>query len=158
MTPDLRPLAPSDRTAWETLWRGYQDFYGVDLPQATTERTWSRLLAPDEPVFGIVATVDSVVMGFTHGIFHRSTWLETDTCYLQDLFVEPSVRGRGLARALIDAVYRHADAHGAGQVYWLTHEKNSTARQLYDQMAHFSGFIAYERFVETPLPPEGGQT
>jgi GNAT superfamily N-acetyltransferase len=146
----IRPLAMSDRSRWNELWRGYQTFYGVDLSSSVTETTWHRLNDSGEPVFGLIAADDARVVGFSHYVFHRSTWLTAETCYLQDLFVEPVERGRGAARALIGEVYLRADARGAGQVYWLTHETNAPARRLYDAVASHSGFIAYERFAEAP--------
>lgn len=154
MTITIRPLEPADRARWNELWHGYQTFYGVDLPASVTDTTWRRLHDDGEPVFGLVAADGGAVVGFAHFLFHRSTWLATETCYLQDLFVAPQTRGKGAARALIEDIYKRADAHGAGQVYWLTHESNATARRLYDTLATHAGFLAYERFVETP-PPEG---
>ena len=51
-------------------------------------------------------------------------------CYLEDLFVSSDARGSGAGRALIQAVYRAADAANADQVYWLTAQSNMTARKL----------------------------
>jgi GNAT superfamily N-acetyltransferase len=81
-------------------------------------------------------------------VLHRSTWLIGDTCYLQDLFVVPDARGKGIARKLVEAVYAAADAAGAEQVYWLTHHSNRDGRRLYDRLAKNAGFILYERFAE----------
>ncbi len=148
MTLLIRSLQPSDRAAWVTLWFGYQQFYRVELPALVTEETWQRILSAREPVHGLGAFEDDRLLGITHYLFHRSTWLVTDTCYLQDLFVVPEARGRGIARTLIEGVYAAADVHGAGQVYWLTHRTNTTAQALYDKVATNAGFIAYERFVE----------
>jgi len=143
----IRELEPADQTRWLPLWQGYQEFYGVSLSEAVTEATWRRMLYRSEPIWGLGAFEGAELAGITHYLFHRSTWLTADTCYLQDLYVVPAKRGRGMARALIDAVYREADAAGAGQVYWLTHTTNSTARTLYDTLATNAGFIVYERFV-----------
>jgi hypothetical protein len=52
-----------------------------------------------------------------------------------------------VARALIFGVYEAARTAGARDVYWQTHETNSTARSLYDRVAKFAGFIVYEREV-----------
>ena len=66
-------------------------------------------------------------------------------CYLQDLFTAKAARGRGVARALIEAVYARADAAGAPTVYWLTAEDNYPGRMLYDRVAVRSPFIRYNR-------------
>ena len=73
--------------------------------------------------------------GLAHILLHRSTWSPTWYCYLEDLFVDPSHRGKGAGRALIEAVYREADAHQCTRTYWVTEETNATARALYDRMA-----------------------
>ena len=53
--------------------------------------------------------------------------------------------GRGVARALIEAVYAAADAAGVPAVYWLTAEDNYAGRMLYDKVAQRSPFIRYQR-------------
>ncbi len=149
MQVTVRPIQSSDQERWRELWRAYQAFYEVELPQTVTETTWLRLLDDREPVFGLVAEKDGTVIGITHYLFHLSTWLENQTCYLQDLFVDPQARGKGVGRALIEAVYARADLVTGGRVYWLTHESNAAARQVYDQLARHSGFIVYRRNIET---------
>ena len=67
-----------------------------------------------------------------------------DYCYLQDLVVAEETRGRGAARALIAVVAEASRAAGAARLYWLTHESNTGARALYDQVAARSGFIQYK--------------
>ena len=66
-------------------------------------------------------------------------------CYLQDLYVDPSFRGRHLGRALIEAVYAKADEAGCPSVYWLTQEFNHRARTLYDRVGTVTPFIKYVR-------------
>ncbi len=149
MQISVRPIQSSDQVRWRELWRGYQAFYDVELPPTVTEATWQRLLDDREPVFGLAAEKEGIVIGITHCVFHLSTWLENETCYLQDLFVDPSARGKGAGRALIEAVYARADLVTGGRVYWLTHESNAKARQVYDRLARHSGFIVYRRSIET---------
>ncbi len=85
------------------------------------------------------------MMGIVHYLFHRTTTQIAPICYLNDLFTVETERGRGVGRALIDAVCRNASVEGSSQVYWLTHETNSTARRLYDSVAEHSSFIEYEK-------------
>ena len=142
----IRSSKPTDRAAWEPLWAGYLKFYNSELPRAVTDTTWSRFQDPAEPMQCLVAEDDDGgLIGFTNIVFHRGTWAVGDFCYLEDLFVAPNARNRGIARALIEAVYALADERGAERVYWLTHETNTTARKLYDQVAEHRGFIQYRR-------------
>lgn len=143
--PRVRPLLPADFDVWLPLWRGYQEFYKVDLPAETTRTTWNRILDPREPVFGAVALAGGEPVGIVHWILHRSCWMIADTCYLQDLFVAKAKRGHGIGRRLIEHVYEAAREKGCPRVYWLTHETNTDAMVLYDRVAERSGFVQYRK-------------
>lgn len=143
----IREIRASDRAQWENLWAGYLAFYKATLPPEVTETTWRRFLDANEPMQALVAVDDAsgALLGFTHVVFHRGTWAIGEFCYLEDLFVAAPARKRGVARALIEGVYALADERGCERVYWLTHESNTAARALYDQVAEHRGFIQYRR-------------
>lgn len=143
----IRPFAAEDFDAWYPLWRGYQAFYKVDIPRATSEITWQRLLDPTEPMSGVFALDGGRPAGIVHYIRHRSCWTVGDYCYLQDLFVAPELRGQGAGRRMIEHVYREAERMGCSRVYWLTHETNTDAMQLYDRIADRSGFVQYRKLL-----------
>ena len=146
MTFLIRDAAPKDHPQWAPLWEGYLAFYESALDPAVTDTAWARLNDPVEPMFALVAEDEAgKLIGFVHCVLHRGTWSIGNFCYLEDLFVAPEARGSGAGRALIEAVYARADALDCGRVYWLTHETNTAARKLYDQVAHHHGFIQYRR-------------
>jgi GNAT superfamily N-acetyltransferase len=135
-------LAPTDRADWERLFRGYVKFYEKNLGEAALNRAWDEF-AHDQVTHALGARLDGHLVGIVHFLEHAST-TAADVCYLQDLFTEPRVRGRRVARALIGAVVDTARSRGCSRVYWGTHESNETARRLYDQVAINSGFIRYQ--------------
>ena len=139
----IRPIRADERADWEPLWKGYQAFYQVAIPDETTAVTWARLHDPAEPMGVLGAYVDGRLCGIVHYLFHRSCWTTGNYCYLQDLFVAEDARNLGVGRALILAVEARARAAGASRVYWHTHETNARARALYDQLAERPGFIEY---------------
>lgn len=145
----VRAVTPDDYARWLPLWDGYNAFYGrhgaTALDPAITATTWQRFFDADEPVHALVAEQDGELIGLTHYLFHRSTTAIAQTCYLQDLFTSAATRGRGVGRALIEAVYARAQAGGSPRVYWQTHETNATAMRLYDQVADRSGFLVYSK-------------
>ena len=135
-------MTASDQPRWLELARGYKAFYKTEVTDAEYQRAWKRLLANDR-VWGLGARHDGQLVGITHYLFHSSTWNE-EVCYLQDLFVDPAFRGRGIARTLIEAVAKAALARGAERLYWLTQEHNAPARALYDKVAKYNHFIRYD--------------
>jgi len=141
----IRDLALSDRASWDPLWAGYLAFYDTKLDANVTDTTWARLLDPNAPLFALVAAQDGVLVGFAHCLLHAGTWNIGPLCYLEDLFVAPDIRGGGIGRALIEAVYMRADALGCERVHWLTDAHNTTAQALYDRIARRSGYIQYRR-------------
>lgn len=146
MAVRIRKLETRDRAAWRRLFAGYILFYKATVPEAVVDRTWQRLVAGEEDMLALVAVDDGdVPIGLAHVIFHRSTWTEGWYCYLEDLFVDPAVRGKGAGRALIEAVYREADARRCARTYWNTQDFNYRARMLYDQLATKSPFVQYRR-------------
>jgi ribosomal protein S18 acetylase RimI-like enzyme len=147
MTLDIRPLAASDRTEWDGLWRAYQAFYKAVISGETSDLTFARLLDPSVPMHGFVAEEAGQVIGMTHCIFHYSAWTQGPYCYLQDLITKPEHRGKGAATALIQAVYEFAAANGAARVYWLTHESNENAIRLYEKVADRPGFIQFRKML-----------
>lgn len=151
VAPAVRFVARTDYEQWLPLWEGYNAFYGrsgsTALPDEITQMTWGRFFDAYEPVHAMVAEDQGRLIGLVHYLFHRSTIAIAPTCYLQDLFTTEAARGRGFGRALINAVYERAELAGAGRVYWQTHESNSTAMKLYDQVADRSGFVVYRKNI-----------
>lgn len=139
----VRTAERRDREQWGPLWRAYLDFYRTPETAEVTNATWERIFDPLEPVHAVVAARGDELIGFSHYLFQRSTWLVNARCYLQDLYVSPAQRGGGVGRSLIDAVAASARDVGAASVFWNTHETNADARRLYDAVAERTGFIQY---------------
>lgn len=145
----VRPAARADYDRWLPLWDGYNAFYGrsgdTALAPEVTVATWDRFFDPYEPMFALVAEQDGALFGLTHYLLHRSTTSLLPSLYLQDLFTTADARGKGVGRALIEAVYGAAKERGVPRVYWLTHETNDTAMLLYDRIAEKTGFLVYRK-------------
>jgi GNAT superfamily N-acetyltransferase len=145
----IRSIIREDFDQWLPLWDAYNHFYGRFGPTALaseiTETTWARFFDPHELVHALVAEDGGQLVGLVHYLFHRSTTMIRPTCYLQDLFTTENVRGKGIGRALIEAVYDQAKSAGSTRVYWQTHETNQTAMKLYDTVASRSGFLIYRK-------------
>jgi GNAT superfamily N-acetyltransferase len=151
MAPTVRFITDADYAQWLPLWQGYNKFYGrsgsTALPDEITKMTWARFFDCYEPVHAMVAEDEGQLVGLVHYLFHRSTISIAPTCYLQDLFTAEFTRGKGIGRALINAVHEQARLAGSARVYWHTHASNSTAMKLYDQVAEHSGFVVYRKNI-----------
>ena len=141
----IRPFEASDHADWRRLWTAYLEFYKATVPEEVYASTWRRLFDASEfEPKGLLAIVVGKAVGLVHYLYHRSCGSLVNNCYLQDLFADPSARGTGVGRALIEAVQAEAAKIGVGNVYWMTHETNETARKLYDRVARRTGFIEYD--------------
>ena len=147
----VRPVTRTDYDQWLPLWDGYNAFYKrsgpTALPLEITQTTWARFFDGYEPMYALVAESDGKLVGLTHYLFHRNTIMLGPVCYLQDLFTGPALRGKGVGKALIEAVCEQARLAGSPRVYWHTHETNKTAMRLYDYVAKHSGFVVYRKDI-----------
>jgi GNAT superfamily N-acetyltransferase len=142
----IRALEEADFAPWEQLWLAYLRFYRAEVSNEVTANTFRRLCDRADEMIGLVATDErGRLMGLAHLVFHPSTWSADPYCYLEDLFVTPAARGTGTARQLLEAVFAEAGRRGAARTYWETQEFNGPARSLYDQVAHRTSFVLYER-------------
>lgn len=146
MTLIVRPLTHADNAEWRRLWTGYLEYYETSVSEEVYETAFARMLSPKEGEFhGMVAELDGKLVGLVHYLYHRHGWKIENVCYLQDLYADPDVRGKGIGRALIEAVYSAADANGTPGVYWLTQDFNEAGRRLYDRIGTLTPFIKYAR-------------
>ena len=138
----IRDPLQEDEAAWKRLWSGYNAFYETRVDDAVTQRTWQRILDPSSAIFARLAAHNNNVLGFSMSVLHEGTWTIEPVCYLEDLFVDPQWRGKGVGRLLIqDLVYRARARHWS-RLYWHTRAGNP-ARRLYDDFAKADDFVRY---------------
>ncbi len=145
----IRDATETDFDQWRALWDQYNVFYGrvgsTALPEEIVLSTWKRFFKPTEPVHCLVGEYAGRLVGLAHYIFHRNTITVENTCYLQDLFSDVSLRGKGIGRALITEFEKRASQEGTVGVYWHTHISNEPAIMLYDRVATNTEFIVYRK-------------
>jgi GNAT superfamily N-acetyltransferase len=134
MSITIRAISAGDKERWLDLFKQYILFYKSSLTDQQFELNWQRINS-DFNINGLIAEIDGQVVGFAHYIFRPSTWDKNDFCYLEDLFVDPPIRGKGVGRALIKELESIALSQGANRLYWTTAPDNETARKLYDKVA-----------------------
>lgn len=138
-------LAERHRTDWERLFRGYLAFYETAMAEAEIEALWRRLHDPATGMAGLVAeAADGAVVGIANYVVYPNSFASAPDCYLEDLFVDPAVRGGGIGRALIEALAALRAEHGWRKVWWKTRADNAVAQTLYDRVGTRTDWVVYE--------------
>ena len=143
MALEIRDAVAGDEAAWRPLWAGYLAFYRTDVPEEVTAFTWARILDAASRVSMRVAVEDGRMLGFAIHHYHDSTWDIAPEGYLEDLYVDETIRGKGVGRALVDDLIVISKRHGWRGIYWHTNEDNERARRLYDSYIKSDGHIRY---------------
>jgi GNAT superfamily N-acetyltransferase len=116
---------------------------GSPVDDAIATTVWAWLLARTHGVEGIVAAEGDALLGFAHFRPFPRTLDANEACYLDDLWVDESRRGTGLATALIERVGALARERGWTEVRWVTERDNLRGRRLYDRIASDWGLRTY---------------
>ena len=118
---EIRKLSEHDFINWKMLWNKYLKFYQSSVEDIVYETTFKRLISSNHlSQNALVANEGKNLIGLVHFIYHPHNWKVEDVCYLQDLFVLPTLQGTGVGRALIETVYSETDKNRTSTVYWLT--------------------------------------
>jgi GNAT superfamily N-acetyltransferase len=140
----IRPVFADDEPRWRELWDSYTRFYEREPEESLTRHTWSRILDSAAPIHAIVAeSEEHGVVGIANYVVHESTSTPAPVCYLQDLFVDPTVRAHGVGRQMLEWLFVEAATRNWSRLYWQTKEDNYRARALYDRFTPHSGFVRY---------------
>ena len=131
----LRPAAPGDVDAIVGLIRGLAEFERLThLLKVTPETLRPHLFGPKPVAEAWVAEVDGTVVGFALFFTNFSTFLAQPGLYLEDLFVAPSHRGRGIGQALLTRLARLAVERNYGRFEWSVLDWNEHAIRFYERM------------------------
>jgi GNAT superfamily N-acetyltransferase len=109
MSYRVRRIGARDETHWRELWDGYNRFYEREPSEAVTAQTWRKIMDDSCPIHAIVAedSIQGGVIGMANYVIHDSTSALQPACMMQDLFVDPKVRGAGTGKLLVPALLAH---------------------------------------------------
>jgi GNAT superfamily N-acetyltransferase len=148
MPDDLRiaPIAASELETLLPMIAAYQRFYEVeDVDEGRNRAFFSRFLAPSEDGMLLGAWRDEEPVGYACLYWHFTSLVPAETVLMNDLYVDPSQRGAGVGRALIEAGAQVGRERGAHHLEWATAPDNKTAQRLYDKTgAERSEWVEYE--------------
>jgi GNAT superfamily N-acetyltransferase len=147
MSPDIRPVAATDRPDWNLLYQAYAKFYNVPQTDAMRDTLWSWLMDEATAVHGLVAEHNGGLVGLAHFRPFKRPLSASTGGFLDDLFVTPEARGLKLADALIASVQDYGRANGWTVIRWITAEDNYRARGVYDRLAKKTAWATYDLTV-----------
>lgn len=128
----LRDAVPADAELLERFIRELATYEREPEAVVTNAATLRAQLEQDRPPFeAIVAERDGTPVGFALFFPNYSTWLGRPGLYLEDLYVTPSERGRGVGKALLKRVARLAVERGCGRFEWSVLDWNTPALEFY---------------------------
>ncbi|KAF5554091.1 histone acetyltransferase HPA2 [Fusarium phyllophilum] len=135
-----------DYEEWSKLFRAYIDFYKSKIDEAQYARTFDRIIEEKNGLQALVVRrvkgEEKKLVGIAHFFPEQTPWSEKEILLLNDLYVDPEVRGAGLGRKLTQTVADVAREKGFMRVQWVTKHDNTAARKLYDTLAE-SHFVQY---------------
>lgn len=131
--PLIRPARPEDGAAIHAMVRELAEFERLAHQMVATEPQFqAALFGPKPSAEAMVATADGVVVGYALWFTTFSTFLGRPGIWLEDLYVRPAQRHRGIGRALLQAVVDVARARGCGRVEWSVLDWNARAIAIYE--------------------------
>ena len=137
----IRPLQSGDYEKWLPLWDGNN--LGT-RDEAVTAETWSRLCDPENThVNGLCAEMNGDILGIAHYILHPTTGQIHPVCYMQDVYVDPDHRRKGIGRRLVNEVTEIGSREKWARMYWITQSDNVEAKAMYENFGIKLDFSFY---------------
>jgi GNAT superfamily N-acetyltransferase len=131
----IRDAAPADVEQLLRLIRELAEFErALDAVEATEEDLREALFCSDSKVFALVAEEAGAVVGMAIYFLSFSTWTGRHGLYLEDLFVVPEHRSRGVGRELVTALAVRAVQLGCSRVEWAVLDWNEAAISFYEAL------------------------
>ena len=140
----IREIQLKDKNQWEKLYKGYADFYKVEMNDKILQTVWGWLLDKNHEVNGIVCEVDNKVVGLAHYRRMPRPLKGQDMGFLDDLFVAPEYRGQKIGEKLINRIKEISKSKGWNLIRWITRDDNTRAKSLYDRVAEKTNWDVYE--------------
>jgi GNAT superfamily N-acetyltransferase len=132
---EIRPTTEADVPAILGLVKKLADYERLSHMVVATEDDFRKaLFGPRASVEALIAQVGGVSVGFALFFQSFSTFLGRPGLYLEDIFVEPSYRGRGIGKALLKTLAAIARDRDYGRMEWSVLDWNEPAIGFYKKL------------------------
>ena len=140
----IREIKFSDKEEWKDLYRGYADFYKVEMNEEILKTVWGWLHDKSHDVKGIVYEHENKIVGFAHYRRMPRPLRGKYIGFLDDIYVEPKQRGKKIGEKLIYALNKISKKNNWDLIRWITQDNNRRAKSLYDRVAKKTSWSLYE--------------
>ena len=140
----IREIRLDDKEEWEALYRGYADFYKVEMNDKILNTVWEWIHDKNHDVCGLVYEQDNKIIGLAHYRKMPSPLRGKYIGFLDDLFVEPKHRRNGVGEKIIKELNTISMRNNWNLVRWITREDNTTAKSLYEKLSKKTNWEVYE--------------
>jgi ribosomal protein S18 acetylase RimI-like enzyme len=145
MTILIESPSEADRGAWERLYRGYADFYQVPMDEVILQTVWDWIFDLDKAFWCLLARdAGGDPVGLMHYRAMPSPLRGTEVGFLDDLYVDPAVRGEGVVDRLFEELAAEGRRRHWPVIRWITRDNNYRARSVYDRVATRTDWVTYE--------------
>ena len=144
----IRRAGPADLDAATRLFTAYLRFYQKDTPESEARVFVGERLERGDSVF-YLAEGEGQALGFTQLYPAFASLSLAPSWILNDLYVDPRARGRGVGEALMQAARELARSNGAAELMLQTARSNATAQRLYEKL----GWVRDDEFLVYTLAP-----
>ena len=140
----IRSIKLNDKEDWKKLYRGYAEFYKVEMTQTILNTVWNWLIDEQHELNGLVCEFEEKIVAFAHYRRMPNPLRGKDIGFLDDLFVASEFRGLKIGEQIISKLETISTDKGWGLVRWITRSDNLRAKSLYDRVSKKTNWEVYE--------------
>ena len=140
----IREIQLKDKEHWEKLYKGYANFYKVEMNNQILQTVLNWLNDKNHELKGIGYEMNGKIVGLAHYRKLLSPLKGKYIGYLDDIFVEPEYRSQKIGKKLLNKIKEISKVNDWNLVRWQTDEDNFTAKKLYDKVATKTKKNVYE--------------
>ena len=134
----IREIQSKDKEQWEDLYRGYANFYNVEMNEKILLTLWNWLHDKNHELNGLVYEIDNNIVGLAHYRRMPRPLRGKDIGFLDDLFVNPKYRGQKIGEKILNELKKISKSKGWNLIRWVTHDNNLRAKALYDRAVSYT--------------------
>jgi len=140
----IRKIKLDDKEEWEVLYRGYADFYKVEMNDKILNTVWEWIHDKNHDVSGLVYIQNNKIVGLAHYRRMPSPLRGKYIGFLDDLFVDPKHRRNGFGEQIIKELNEISKKNNWDLVRWITRDNNAIAKSLYEKLSKKTNWEVYE--------------